>query len=429
MRQLLPLSCLLWICAAATNAAAQEPAKPQPGDPGVAKPAGVEASATEKAAAPTANAEVSGAATPAPATPPTTGVAAAGADAAPPPPAAAPPPPAAAPAAAPVDALAEPKPVVGDVSLHGYFRGGYGLSSEKGRMTCFQVQGALTKYRLGNECDQYGEFHFSAPIYVAKDGMVAVAHLMPHVWIPSTTLGHPQDNDIQPGDGQLWNGAHFGFPHMYMELKNIPGLAGGTAWVGQRYYKREDYHSTDFFYWNPSGLGAGIEDINLGGELRLSYGAFAVDSSPVNAANPAMAAMPPSRAVGVRNDVQLRGIRLYPSGELQIGLNVIANWTNKDASTDPAAAPPPDTRAGWSATVQHVQTLDSLSGKNKLALQYGQGAGVAFGTTNQLDTPSGTSRFRVVDVFTIDPADWFGLQAGFVFQHDKQNDAKQDWIS
>src|SRR2546430_3412626 len=34
---------------------------------------------------------------------------------------------------------------------------------------------------------------------------------------------------------------------------------------------------SDFFYWNPSGVGGGIEDIHLGDDLRLSYAVFAVD--------------------------------------------------------------------------------------------------------------------------------------------------------
>jgi maltoporin len=38
---------------------------------------------------------------------------------------------------------------------------------------------------------------------------------------------------------------------------------GGTAWAGTRYYKRESVYISDFFYWNPSGVGAGVEDINV----------------------------------------------------------------------------------------------------------------------------------------------------------------------
>ena len=174
---------------------------------------------------------------------------------------------------------APPMPVVGDVSLHGYFRIGWGVSGEKGRQVCFQLQGAMSKFRLGNECEQYGEFHFAAPMFVAKDGTVANVHFMPAVYIPASGLGYP--GAINSSAGQTWNGAIWGFPFLYMDLQNMPGLYGGTAWVGRRYYKREDWNATDFFYWSPSGLGAGIENIHIGGELRLSYAAFTVDPPAV----------------------------------------------------------------------------------------------------------------------------------------------------
>src|SRR5689334_2113324 len=52
------------------------------------------------------------------------------------------------------DAPAKPK--IGDTTTRGYFRGGFGASNQKGRMTCFQLAlegGLLSKYRLGNECE------------------------------------------------------------------------------------------------------------------------------------------------------------------------------------------------------------------------------------------------------------------------------------
>ena len=64
-------------------------------------------------------------------------------------------------AAAPAAAVVTPPvaPKVGDLSVHGYFRGGFGASNQKGRMTCFKLAlegGLLSKYRLGNECEVWG---------------------------------------------------------------------------------------------------------------------------------------------------------------------------------------------------------------------------------------------------------------------------------
>jgi maltoporin len=39
----------------------------------------------------------------------------------------------------------------------GYLRSGVGTSVNSSSQSCFQLPGAQTKYRLGNECEQYGE--------------------------------------------------------------------------------------------------------------------------------------------------------------------------------------------------------------------------------------------------------------------------------
>jgi hypothetical protein len=81
------------------------------------------------------------------------------------------------------------KPKVGDVQFHGYFRAGFGVSSEGGRQVCFQTPGSFAKYRLGNECDLYGEFLFTGPAYVGDNGVVANANVMFNVFIPTTSQG------------------------------------------------------------------------------------------------------------------------------------------------------------------------------------------------------------------------------------------------
>ena len=39
----------------------------------------------------------------------------------------------------------------------GYLRSGAGTSTGSGPQQCFQLPGAQSKYRLGNECEQYAE--------------------------------------------------------------------------------------------------------------------------------------------------------------------------------------------------------------------------------------------------------------------------------
>ncbi len=56
------------------------------------------------------------------------------------------------------------------------------------------------------------------------------------------------------------------------EGKNlIDWLPGSTLWAGKRFYQRHDVHMIDFYYWDISGPGAGLENVDLGfGKLSLA---------------------------------------------------------------------------------------------------------------------------------------------------------------
>jgi maltoporin len=313
------------------------------------------------------------------------------------------------------------KPKFGDISVSGYFRGGFGASNQGGRMTCFQLanpSGLFSKYRLGNECEEWSETHFDIVTYVGEDGSVASVHFMPTVFIPNTNIGYsPTSTVISPLAFTTSTGATLSFPNLYVDIKGIPWLYGGTAWVGSRYYKRESVYISDFFYWNPSGVGAGIEDFNLGKGVRLSYAAFAVDGPPATDVPGTNPQLPAQIDFGLRHDVQLRGIRPWESGEVQLGFQYIADYSNHVPGT-------PNTHGGWGATLQLVQQV--LGGDNKLAFQYGKGAGTGFGTLARFYYPDFALnvdpvqyRLRIVDVLTIQPTPWFGAQLDGVYQLDQ----------
>ena len=326
-------------------------------------------------------------------------------------PVAAPPPP----AVAPADAA--PRPKFGDTTTNGYFRGGFGASSQMGRQTCFQLAlngGLLSKYRLGNECEVWAEYGLNTVVYAGQDGTVASIHFTPAAFIPTSKLGYSPTGVTSSDFGSPGTGATVAFPNLYTDIKGISWLNGGTAWVGTRYYKRESIYISDFFYWNPSGVGGGVEDINLGPDLRLSYAAFAVDGQPAG-----LPQVPSPIDLGIRHDLQLRGIRPYKGGEFQLGFQYIMDLSN-DKDTNGVST----THGGWGVTVRHVQQL--LGGDNKLVVQYGRGGGTGFGTLARFYYPDFSLRFdpklqsrlRVLDVLTMQPIDWFGAQLAVVYQRD-----------
>jgi len=339
------------------------------------------------------------------------------------------------------------KPKVGDLTTHGYFRGGFGANiNQKGRMTCFGLSlngGILSKYRLGNECEVWGELDLTSVVYAGEDGTIAQLHFMPVADIPTSKIGYTPTGVTSSDLGSANTGATVAFPNLYADIKGISWLFGGTPWVGTRYYKRESVYISDFFYWNPSGVGAGIEDVNVGQiidefgyssdflkALRLSYAVFAVDGEPNSTTSPAL---PLQVDLGIRNDVQLRGIRPYQGGELQIGFQYIADYSNDKDNTGASV-----THGGWGITVRHVQ--DVLGGDNKLVFQYGKGGGTGFGTLARFYYPDFSlnhltteTRLRILDVLTIQPNNWLGAQLVGVYQRDDtgtgKTDALTEWYS
>ncbi len=228
-------------------------------------------------------------------------------------------------------------------------------TSEAGlEQACYTLPGAEAKYRLGNECDVYGEVLFSQNV-VERDYRLR-AHAMAVLNWPGG-LDNVADGNIKASLAQA-----------YLSLNDLAVLNGGQIWIGNRFYKREDVHANDFFYWNPSGIGVGVEDygLTLG---RISYAVFRKDA--IN-----QAAMAP------RHDLQWRGLTVNAGGELALGASYIQGLDGADD--------------GWAANVMHKQT-DRWGGKNTLALQYGIGPGTGLGATGALANDSDNKRLRVVD--------------------------------
>ena len=132
----------------------------------------------------------------------------------------------------------------------GYLRSGVGNSLNGGKQSCFKLPGAEAKYRLGNECEQYAELELRQDVYSFDDGSVLSVDGM-------ASLYNQYNRELTfQGD----NGAAR-LPQLYAQWSNLPSLNGGSLWAGRRYYKRNDIHISDFYYWNQSATGAGIEDV------------------------------------------------------------------------------------------------------------------------------------------------------------------------
>jgi len=278
------------------------------------------------------------------------------------------------------------------LDFNGYVRSGIGESSGSDSQSCFQLSGAPSKFRLGNECEQYAELGLRQDLFTLDDGSVLSVEGMAALYneydhTPKFTGDHGWARLVQA----------------YAEWSKVPALNNGSFWAGRRYYKRNDIHISDFYYWNQSATGAGIEDVEIGG-LKYSYAFSRKDNVfQENYIN--------------RHDFNVGGFDSNPGGELEFGVSYIDEPDREDA------------HSGWSVTAQHKQ-IGFLGGSNTFTVQYGEGPGTGLGYTGDVTLGSSDTSWRVVEYFDWQVTPRFGGQFQAVYQKDKREDGgDQDWIS
>jgi maltoporin len=267
------------------------------------------------------------------------------------------------------------------VDFGGYFRAGPGATKKDASRACYGLSGPGLKYRLGNECDFYGEFLLSHTGKV--DEVEYKAHLMTNLYNGGTDT---EDEKV-------------GINQMYVEGKGFDIAPNTSFWIGKRFYHRADVHIVDTFYTNLSGVGAGADGIVdvAGGKLNLAFFRTDNDNRP-----------------GSRVNLSLAGMEVNPGGKL----TVVGTYTKGQFSADATAVPPEAAGTnGFGLGLQHTQALGANI-TNNLWLQYAQGSAGLDGNFGDLNAPSAARGMRVVE-----SVNWqmgpFGGQAQAMFQQDK----------
>lgn len=239
----------------------------------------------------------------------------------------------------------------GAVDFKGYARSGIGWTGSGGEQQCFQATGAQSKYRLGNECETYAELKLGQEVW--KEGDKSF------YFDTNVAYSVSQQND--------WESTSPAFREANVQGKNlIDALPGSTIWAGKRFYQRHDVHMIDFYYWDISGPGAGIENIDLGfGKLSLA----ATRSSEAGGS----ATFADRDALGNRIydnlvpndvfDVRLAQMQVNEGGTLEFGVDYGHTNIPDDYYLQPGAS-----KDGWMFTAEHTQSM--LKGFNKFVLQY-----------------------------------------------------------
>ncbi len=243
----------------------------------------------------------------------------------------------------------------------GYFRAGPGLTSQNASRACYALNGGSSgmKYRLGNECDFYGEFVLSQPF--SKDGIEYRATLMMNHYTPAT----------EPAAGKGFDQS-LHVEQMFAEAKGFDIAPQATFWIGKERGRRAGVHIVDTFFTEMAGVGAGFKGQPAGaGQLGVAF--YKTDR---DAAHP-----------GNRLNVEYVGVPTGADG----ALNFFATATKGDFSGG---------KSGYGLSLRHDQAkLFGSSLNNTLWLQYAQGSASLNSNFGDLTAGSAAKSWRVVESF------------------------------
>lgn len=309
--------------------------------------------------------------------------------------------------------LAAPKHNVG---THGYFRFNSGLSEGNSEQEAFIAPGATSKFRLGNEIDNFLEISLYDTYELSDGGPFIHAEGM------VTILAPRGFEDVDFGQ----------YEKFYLEAGNLTEALGNPKfWAGRRFFLgRYATHISDYAYLNTNAVstgaagvdGFGIHEVDAGvGKLALRLGRSKAESVAGDS------------IFQTNFDARLGSIQINKNGKLML-------WGFYTTSSEKGAVESAD---GWAAGIMHTQT-DLLGGSNRITLQYGEGlardAGArgqdaSLGTVTssaQADDLEDAKTWRLVDELVIEPNSSFGLMTAFVYEDKESKDfdgTDQTWIS
>ena len=158
---------------------------------------------------------------------------------------------------------------MGTFEFHGYLRSGFGLNSEGGQQVAFQAPGAISKYRLGNEAETYGEFIF-VNNWLNPNEDTGKGWLKTEVMFEANTSNSTNYSNfpLTVTNGVVnWDGNdQYRLREAFVRGGHIFGSSqtGAIFWAGERYYRRFHIEINDFYPLDLSGYGGGFEDLSLG---------------------------------------------------------------------------------------------------------------------------------------------------------------------
>ncbi len=342
-------------------------------------------------------------------------------------------------AALPLALAAGPLLAQDTFELHGYARAGVGRSANGGEQVTFYLPGTGDSptggpgWRLGNETDNYLELEFMVRAYEKGETNFKL-HFRPcfreyyNARDASTDAGGAADGYRAAGNNQqIWIREAWG--EASGVFGNSDAMKSASIWAGRRFYMRQDMHMRDYWYWNDSGDGVGIEGINLGFG-KLSYAYIQHDTGNItwklvgtgNGGDVWQPLSTPSGAVTVAShDLRLAEIVTNPNGSLTVGIQY------NEANVKKGAENPGNKNNGMQYSLLHTQG-GILGGDNKFYLTYGDGN--TFWNFYNPETSRENKWWEVMDTLFVQPSKSWGAAASVIYRDQKNADGThQKWTS
>lgn len=337
--------------------------------------------------------------------------------------------------------------------MHGYMRAGMGRSANGGEQVGFWLPTTDTSvtngpgYRLGNEIDNYIELEMVVRAY-EKGAENFTLHFRP------TFREYYSSKDASSDFGGAPDGNRTDNKNQMIYLREAYGEAGGflgtsdtfkdaTIWAGRRFYQRHDLHLRDQWYWNNSGDGFGIQNVNLGfGKLHVAY--ILADGGQVDGSglpvptNTAIWGHPPAGHTVGDTDIRVTDIGLWKGGSLSLGF---------DYQSPSVSAANQVQGNGWNGAANANANMNSgvrwhalwnqsnvLGGDNKVYVTYGNGS-TFWGWYNP-EVWTHNKWWQAMEMYYIKPAKNLEVEGVVEFRRmiqggvlDTQGWNHQDWFS
>lgn len=306
---------------------------------------------------------------------------------------------------------------------HSYFRAGYGVNSKGGHMEAFQAPGAPAKYRLGNEQESYFEANFIEKNWNPNDkGPTIRTEFLPA---------------FQTQSGKTWDEENkLVMRQMFASMGNfLESNPSAKVWAGERFYRLPELNLNDFWWYDMSGYGGGLEDIDLGGgRLHIAYiGYSEAASSFWNSNNKNAYNYITQNGRLAKNNLNIR------FSDLSAGADKLSAWVNggymqggTTTNTSGASWDYPS-QFGIDCGVMHQLKYKNMA--NQAALQYGYGcnSSLAAGGNNPPDSDnSHACIFRATDMYTHQYTRRFCIEVDGAAQYSHNgadSGADQTWLS